>query len=327
MKNTKIYQSVAEFKKDEFNNQKENNIFTGFRPSAPRGTDKSIWFTLWHMLQLEKLKSLSTNVWWNVYCIIADCQWYSDFSNKNHAANIKWFRDIYIKSLFDTIDFDNTNIMPFLESDVRRNVDSLKWLIEYHIEIDDIIKSKHFESKYIYEKSIWRSSTIWHLINDVVWQSSQLIWWQTAIVPAWIEQQFATEIWNKVVNSLNNEFDLWLNNIVGISDNDSLLWIDWEVMSTNRWNTLNTFQSEDEIKKILNKMPEYILIQYYNQFFGAWWQLGKLYNRNELIEYIVDKLKTKYSSWNIKDKLHTGAVIYSDSITQIENKIHKSIFW
>lgn len=321
-----IYNSVADFKN---NHPVQNNhvIFTGFRPSSPKWSDQSIWFTLGHMLQIQKLKNLATLTKWETYCIIADCQWYGDFATAQHAHTIRDLRQSYIRELLKTIDLNSQPIKIFLESDVRRNIDSLKWLLEYHINANDFLE--YIKEKEKARENLWKvnSGSLGKLIGTIVGQSSQLLWAQTTIVPSWKDQTQATTIAADLAMLLNNEFWLNLAAPIAIAEETYILWIDWQVMSTNKGNALTTLQTSSDIKNNLNQMSEDVLLHYHQQFTQAWATLSKVFDRTELIDFIVNILSIEHSNPSSKSILHHGAQHYRKSITAVEDKIHSAIFW
>lgn len=318
-----IYNSIQQFTEQSTSNS-NHVIFTGFRPSEPIQNKETIGFTLWHLLQLQKLKHLANITKASIFCIIADVQWYSDYATANHAKSLGDITQRYLKELTSSFDANDEHFYLFLESQVRTHIDSLKWLIEHHIPLAEVFTDR-FEQRLERSQNLGRSAMIWARLRNV-WQATQLIWSWTTLVPAWIDQQESTRLANIAIQHINNEYTLELPKIIWIADQTLLPWTDGETMSTSRWNTLHTLMGKEQLSKKLHSTPDIIIMEYHRQFYENGATLDYTYNRNETIAFLEQLILHKHTLNNISEKLDLGKQAYTNRILSTETQIQQAIF-
>ncbi len=312
--NLKTYNNPEDYIKEN----KNGVVLTGFRPSNPKWSTEIVGLTLWHYLQLKKITEIVTKTNNEIYCIIANVQWYSDKWNRQHADLLKLCTQRY---LVDWLAWwlDHPRIKVFLESDVRWVVASLTDLIQSHLLVSDFDNyfldwdtgDNYFMKKLLEQRNKWKAETISNIFTSTTGQIAHLMWVRATAVPSWADEMQKTNMTNSVIQRLNNEFDLWLPAMCAIWDDNMLLWLDGRQMSTNYGNYILITDSRELIEKKINSISSEVVICDLFQKLGyvienqAWLEANKV-----ILIDIVDWLLAP-----VREK----AFLYGNDINKVKN--------
>lgn len=337
--NTKVFENVR-----AYNNAdkivEENVIYTWFRPSAPKWQVEPTWFHLGHMLQVKNVSDIVKTVWWKVFFIIANMQWFSDLASKNHSNNMKVLTDNYKTEILSTIYAVGLNDMVtpvvFLESDIRRSASALTDLIHNHIYEEDFRnylwwEGNFFEREFSRQKIKGFLPSISNVIICKTWQVSRIIWAWATIVPSWLDDIRKTEIANIVIKRINGEYWLLLPQITAIWSVNMLTGVDGRVMSTNYWNCISMWDWEEYIIQKINKLWDNQLLEYATLFdlVDKWVFYSSKEMKDIVLNFILEVWKKfkyfKENNWNDKKLLDTMLKNWAESYNESINRVEKEI--